>query len=263
MLALLSPAKSLNYDPVSADLTATQPLLKDQTAVLSKTTSKLTRPKIKALMGISDKLVELNHDRFKAFDADHYGPENAKQAVLAFNGDVYTGLEANSLAAEDLDHAQGVIRILSGFYGLLRPMDLMQPYRLEMGIKLKNPRGDTLYDFWRETIAPQLVSDLEESVGDKIILNLASNEYAKSVDRKAIDAPIIDVAFKDEKDGKLRTLGFFAKKARGQMARHIIENRITNLDGVKQFDGGGYTYQPDLSKDTLLTFTRPQPPKKG
>lgn len=262
MLVLLSPAKSLNYDAAPANLPVTERLLGDETAVLAKTTRGLTRANLRELMGISEDLANLNYDRFQAFAAEG-NPDAEKQAALAFNGDVYIGLDANTLDKSALEWSQNSIRILSGFYGLLRPLDGMQPYRLEMGIKLKTRRGANLYEFWGNRISKQLNADLAQSGGDDVVVNLASNEYFKSVDKKALKARVIMCDFKDVKDGKARTLGFFAKKARGLMARYIIENRIKEAEGLKGFDSEGYTFDAEMSTKDKWVFKRPQPAPKG
>ncbi len=259
MLVLLSPAKSLNFDPApGAPPAPTERIMQDQTAILAKTTRNLTASKTKTLMGISDDLAKLNVERFKAFEPDG-NPEKEKQAVLAFNGDVYLGLDAKTLKNDDLEWAQDHIRILSGFYGLLRPLDAMQPYRLEMGIKLKTRRGEDLYTFWGDKISRKLNEDLD----DGVVINLASNEYFKSVDKKALKGTIITCEFKDIKDGKVRVIGFFAKRARGLMARYIVENRIKDVEALKAFHLDDYTFDAELSSATKFVFTRPQPPAKS
>ncbi len=258
MIVLLSPAKLMNFDDVASP-TPTQPELLDRTAVLSKTTRNLTKSKIQQMMGLSDDLAQLNYERFKAFD-----PENThgKPAALTFAGDVYRGLKADELGAGDLDWAQDHLRILSGLYGVLRPLDQIQPYRLEMGTKIHTRKSETLYDFWGSDIAEALNRSLEAS-GSNTILNLASNEYFKAVDKKALKADIIDVAFKEEKDGKSRPLFMFTKLARGLMARWIIENRITDPARLREFDVEGYKFDAGASSGTKLEFTRPQPAPKS
>ena len=261
MLILLSPAKNLNFDPAPGAPRATKPLFSKDVSELAETTRKLTKTKIKTLMGISDKLADLNHERFQAFDPD--GKANsAKQAALAFNGDVYLGLDANSLSADDLKFAQGHLRILSGLYGLLRPLDAIQPYRLEMGSRLKNPRGATLYDFWGASIAQEIDKTLKRS-DDPTVVNLASNEYFSAVDKSALNAPVVTPVFKEEKDGRMKTLMFYAKRARGMMARWAIENRIENAQDLKKFSVGGYKFREGDSGDDLWVFARPQPPTKS
>lgn len=255
MLILLSPAKNMNFDPVERDLPATEPPLIDQTRILSKTTRQLTAPKIKAMMKISDDLARLNRERFQVFDADTPGE---KQAAFAFNGEGYRGLEADSLSDADLDYAQDHLRILSGMYGALRPLDAIHPYRLEMGRKLHTRRGENLYDFWGDRIAKEL-NRLQESKDEPVVLNLASNEYFKSVDRKKLKARVITANFKEEKDGQLRALMVFAKKARGMMARWVIQNRVEDPAELRKFDLGGYRFEADGSSEDELLFTRPQP----
>ncbi len=255
MLILLSPAKNMNFDPVERDLPATEPPLIGETRILSKTTRQLTAPKIKAMMKISDDLARLNRERFQAFDADTPGE---KQAAFAFNGEVYRGLEADSLSDDDLDYAQDHLRILSGMYGALRPLDAIHPYRLEMGRKLHTRRGENLYDFWGDRIAKHLNS-LQDSKDEPVVLNLASNEYFKSVDRKKLKGRVITANFKEEKGGQLRALMVFAKKARGMMARWVIQNRVEDPAELRKFDLGGYRFEADGSSEDELLFTRPQP----
>ena len=259
MLILLSPAKNMNFDTVGRDLPATEPALIDETRILSKTTRQLTITKIKSMMKINDDLARLNRDRFQAFDADQPGE---KQAAFAFNGEVYRGLEADSLSDADLDWAQDHLRILSGLYGALRPLDAIHPYRLEMGRKLHTRRGESLYDFWGDRIAKDL-NNLQAGQDDPVILNLASNEYFRSVDRKALKARVITATFKEEKDGQLRALMVFAKKARGMMARWAIENRVTDPAELVNFNLGGYRFDKTGSSEDDLLFTRPQPAKQA
>ncbi|MEO1250793.1 MAG: peroxide stress protein YaaA [Pseudomonadota bacterium] len=260
MLLLLSPAKNMNFDPAPDAPRATKPVLMKDVKELAETTRKLTRGKLKSLMGISDKLADLNYERFQAFSADSKA-DGAKQAALAFNGDVYLGLDAQTLGADDLAFAQDHLRILSGLYGVLRPLDAIEPYRLEMGSRLKNPRGATLYDFWGASIAKEL-NKAAKGADDPTIVNLASNEYFSAVDRDALKAPIVTPVFKEEKDGKLRQLQFFAKRARGAMARWAIRNRITRAEDLKGFKEDGYKFREGDSSDDLWLFARPQPPKK-
>lgn len=261
MLILLSPAKNMNFDPAPANLTSTKPVFAKDTAELSEVTKTLTKARLKSLMKISDNLADLNYQRFQAFKPT--GTLNtAKQAALAFNGDVYLGLDAVTLTPQDLKFAQDHVGILSGFYGLLRPLDAIQPYRLEMGSKLKNPRGEDLYDFWGDRIAKKINSKLKTHP-DKTLVNLASNEYFSAVDKNTLQARIVTPVFKEEKDGKLRQLQFFAKRARGLMARWAIQNRITDANDLKKFNAGGYKFQPNDSSEGKWLFTRPQPKPKG
>ena len=256
MLILLSPAKSLNFDPPTARLPLTQAVLKDDIAILDGYTRKLTARQIKRMMALSDNLATLNYERFQAFDP---AVDDGLQAAIAFNGDVYLGLDARSLDITAMKWAQDRIRILSGLYGVLRPLDALQPYRLEMGVKLKTKRGTMLHDFWQKPVAPLLEADARK-LSDETIVNLASQEYAGAVDRAALTVPLIDVSFREEKDGELRVISFYAKRARGRMARYAIDHRIEHPEKLKSFDLDGYQFQSDLSDETHWVFTRPQPP---
>lgn len=261
MIVLLSPAKNLDFSETRPELEATRPALSAETAKLAAVTKELTAADLKRLMGISDKLAELNVARFQAFRT-RGKPESLKAAALAFNGDVYQGLDAETMSAEDLAYAQEHLRILSGLYGALRPLDAIQPYRLEMGTKLKTERGGDLYAFWGDRIAKELNKALKAS-GSDTVLNLASNEYFSAVDRNALKARVVTPRFKDEKDGKLRTLMFYAKRARGAMARYILVNRIENPEDLKGATVDGYRFAPDLSGDDAWVFTRRQPAAKA
>ncbi|MDC3347498.1 peroxide stress protein YaaA [bacterium] len=261
MLTLLSPAKKMNMDPAETGVPVTQPrLLEDmnELAVVAKTQ---TADDLKRLMHISDKLAAMNFERFQAFNIDNRS-NSAKAAGLAFDGDVYWGLEADSLSDDTLAYAQDHLRILSGLYGLLRPMDAIQPYRLEMGTKMANGRGKSLYDFWGTRIADRLNEDLADHA-DTTIVNLASNEYFKAVDAKALGRTVISAKFLNVKDGEGRTLMYYAKHARGSMARWIMENRVDRAEGLKDFNAGGYALDANASTASELVFSRPQPPKKG
>lgn len=261
MITLLSPAKKLNFDPVTTQLEATTPLLKADTLELAKVAKKQTAADLKKLMHISDNLAELNAERFKAFNLE--GKSNSsKPAGLTFDGDVYWGLEAKSMSDEDLAYAQNHLRILSGLYGVLRPLDSMQAYRLEMGTKLATKRGKSLYDFWGSTIAETLIKDMEGHA-DQTIVNLASNEYFKAVDKKTMTHPIITAKFLNVKDGKARALMYYAKYGRGLMARWIMQNRVDRAEGLKDFNLDGYKLDKKASSETELVFSRKQPaPKK-
>jgi cytoplasmic iron level regulating protein YaaA (DUF328/UPF0246 family) len=261
MLILLSPAKNLDWANPPAGLARTAPRLTKQTAALAKAAKRLKAADLKRLMDLSDKLAELNVARFKAFDPKAE-PDAGKQAVLAFNGDVYQGLNAKNLTSEDLAFAQTHLRILSGLYGLLRPLDAIQPYRLEMGTKLATAEGEDLYDFWGDAIAKLIAADLADHA-DKTILNLASDEYFSAVPLKALKAPVITPRFLDVKDGKARPVFMFVKRARGMMARFAIESRATRPEDLKDFDAGGYRFDAAASDSTSWTFTRPQPPPVG
>ena len=261
MLTLLSPAKKLNMDPVDTGLEITQPRLAKDTKELARVAKTQTADDLKRLMHISDNLAALNVERFKAFNLDNKS-NSAKPAGLAFDGDVYWGLEANSLSDEALSYAQDHLRILSGLYGVLRPLDAIQPYRLEMGTKMANGRGKSLYEFWGARIAKQLNADLAGH-DDTTIVNLASNEYFKAVDTKALGRKVIGARFLNIKDGKPRSLMYYAKHARGAMARWIMENRVDRAEGLKDFNAGGYTLDAAASTEAELVFTRPQPAVKG
>jgi len=256
MLMVISPAKSLNFEAPPRPLPLTTPQLKDDIAELAQVTRKLRPRDLKKLMGISDKLAQLNHERFQHFDP---AMEDGLQAAIAFNGDVYAGLDARSLDKKSFEWAQNHLRILSGLYGVLRPADALQPYRLEMGVALKTKRGKTLYDFWKGRVA-QTLNETARGMKDPTLVNLASHEYFGAVDVKALEIPHVTCHFKEEKDGELRVLGFFAKKARGLMARYAIDHRIDVAEKLKGFDTAGYGFRADLSTDTDWVFARPQPP---
>ncbi len=261
MLTLLSPAKKMNMDPAQTALSATRPRFEPETKILAELAKTKTADDLKKLMHISDNLAELNVERFQAFNLD--GQSNsAKSAGLAFDGDVYWGLEAKTLSDEDLTYAQDHLRILSGLYGVLRPLDAIQPYRLEMGTKFENSRGKNLYEFWADTVAPSLAEDLENHE-DQTIVNLASNEYFKAANPKTLKNRIIIAKFMEDKDGKSRPIQYYTKFGRGLMARWIIQNRIDRADGLKDFNSNGYKFDPARSTDDELVFARPQPPKKG
>lgn len=260
MLMLLSPAKAMNFDPVPGAPKRTRPTLTKDIEEIATVARKLKRADIKRLMGVSDALADLNYERFQAFKTSGKIP-GAKQAVLTFAGDVYRGLDAESLNHNDLNFAQSHLRILSGLYGLLRPLDGIQPYRLEMGSRLKNPRGANLHTFWTPVIAKELEKAVK-SHDDPTIVCLASNEYAKPVDRKGLSSPFIMFNFKEVKDGKTRAIMLYAKQARGMMARWAIENRITKANDLKKFSVGGYKFSNSLSMDEEWVFTRPQPKPK-
>ena len=254
MLILISPAKTLDYQSPLATERYTQPELLDYSQQLIHEARKLSAPQIASLMSISDKLADLNATRFHEWQPD-FTPANARQALLAFKGDVYTGLQAETFSEADFDFAQQHLRMLSGLYGVLRPLDLMQPYRLEMGTKLANARGANLYEFWGERISGWLNEALAAQ-GDDILLNLASNEYFGAVKRKALNARIIDTEFKDLKNGQYKIISFYAKKARGLMARYVIKERIRDPEQLKAFDYQGYRYSAEQSKPDSLVFLR-------
>jgi cytoplasmic iron level regulating protein YaaA (DUF328/UPF0246 family) len=230
----------------------------DQSALLVEDARGLNPDDIRTLMGVSEQIAHLNHERFMNWQSESTS-DNAKQAVLAFKGDVYTGLQAETLSEDDLDFAQTRLRILSGLYGLLRPLDLMQPYRLEMGLKFTNQRGRNLYEFWGEQLTDTLNADLV-SAKTEVLINLASNEYFKAVKPKLLNADIITPQFKDLKNGQYKMISFFAKKARGLMARYIIDNRITEPEALKSFSEAGYYYSDEQSQGDQWVFLRDEVP---
>ena len=253
MLIVLSPAKRLDFTEPSPDVAATRRRFVDDTATLSKTARNQTQADLRRLMGISTDLARLNQARFKAFDPEAL--DTGVQAAFAFAGDVYLGLEARTLDAAALDFAQDRLRILSGLYGLLRPLDRIQPYRLEMGTRLKTRRGSSLYDFWGDRISRQLNADAEGH-GDRTLVNLASQEYFGAVDARALKLPVVTPHFREEKDGESRIISFFAKKARGTMARFAIDERIETVADLKAFDRDGYRFQKAASSESDWIFTR-------
>jgi hypothetical protein len=256
MLVVVSPAKNLDYDSLLTTQKHSQPALLDHSQILIDRCKQLSPANISSLMGISDKLAGLNAARFGEWQQP-FTTDNARPALLAFNGDVYTGIDAKTLTEQNFDYAQQHLRILSGLYGLLKPLDLMQAYRLEMGSKLDNERGANLYQFWGDIITEALNTALAEQ-GDNILVNLASNEYFKSVKKKSFTGDIITPAFKDWKNGQYKIISFFAKKARGLMARYIIENQINQPEDLKGFDVAGYQFSGEFSQGNEWVFTRKQ-----
>ncbi|PCI44535.1 MAG: peroxide stress protein YaaA [Moraxellaceae bacterium] len=254
MLAVISPAKTLDFETKPQTKKFTQGEFLEDSQDLINVMRDYSPQQIAKLMSISDPLSTLNYGRFQDW-ATPFSLDNAKQALLAFKGDVYTGLEAESLSSKQLQFAQKHLRILSGLYGLLRPLDLIQPYRLEMGIKLENQRGKNLYQFWGDKITDELNQQLKKQKSTTLI-NLASNEYFKSIQKKKLDADIIVPAFKDYKNGDYKMISFFAKKARGAMCRYIIDENITEADNIKGFSWHGYGFNPTLSKGNTWVFTR-------
>lgn len=257
MLAVLSPAKSLDFETPPPHIGTESPALLAQSEQLVETARQLNSSDIQKLMGVSEKIAQLNVARFADFRTP-FTPENAKPALFAFTGDVYTGLDAPSMSAADIEFAQSHLRILSGLYGLLRPMDLMQAYRLEMGLKFAHGDADNLYQFWGEKITEQLNQALA-ATADNTLLNLASNEYFKAVKPKALNGDIVNVDFKENRDGKWKIISFSAKKARGIMARYLIDHRVEQAEQVKAFDQEGYAFNDALSKLNHWVFTREQP----
>lgn len=254
MLALISPAKTLDYETALPTDIYTQPRLLEQSQQLIDVCRKLSATEIASLMTVSEKIANLNVERFRDWNAE-FDFSNARQALFAFKGDVYTGLDAYHLKDQDIDFAQQHLRMLSGLYGLLRPLDLMMPYRLEMGTKLKNSRGNNLYEFWGSIITDQINQDLAE-IDAKLLVNLASDEYYKSVNEKKIRAEIIKPVFLDQKNGKYKVISFYAKKARGLMARYLIENKLSQVEQLKAFDSEGYYFDAESSSDKELVFKR-------
>ena len=240
MLVVISPAKNLDYDTPAVTEIYTQPEMLDDSQTLIKRCQTLSPANIGSLMKISDKLAGLNADRYASWHTP-FDISNAKQALLAFNGDVYTGLDASSFSQADFDYAQQHLRILSGLYGVLRPLDLMQAYRLEMGTKLDIGESKNLYQFWDERISQKL-NEAIGIQGDNVLVNLASNEYFKAVKPKAINAEIYTPVFQDCKNGQYKVISFFAKKARGMMARYILQNQLTHVSQLQQFDSAGYQF---------------------
>ena len=254
MLMVISPAKTLDYDTPPAIEQSTQPRFVEHSVELIDVLREKSPQDIAKLMSLSDKLASLNVARYGSWEREST-PQNAKQALLAFKGDVYTGLNAEDFSTDDFAFAQQHLRMLSGLYGLLRPLDLMQPYRLEMGTKLVNPRGKDLYTFWGERISQWLNEDLEAQ-GDQVLLNLASQEYFGAVKPKALTARVIDTVFKDQKNGQYKIISFYAKKARGLMARYVIKERLQDPEGLKDFNLDGYRFDPASSSENQLVFLR-------
>lgn len=254
MLIVISPAKNLDYDSPVPSAKATKATLLKHSETLVEQLKKLAPHELSKLMGISDKLGSLNYDRYQEW-SQPFTAKNSRQAVFAFNGDVYSGLEAQSFDEHELNFAQEHLRILSGLYGVLRPLDRMRPYRLEMGTRFNNEKGKDLYAFWGDTLTRELNKQLKKLATDCLI-NLASKEYFKAVDKQQLDADIITPVFKDKKSGKYKIISFFAKKARGRMCAYIIKNKITDANDIKAFDWDGYSYHPKLSSDSEWVFTR-------
>ena len=256
MLVVVSPAKNLDFESSIPVSDFSQPAMLEDTNRLMEVCRTLSPADLSSLMKISDKLATLNANRFAEFSTP-FTIDNARQAMYAFNGDVYTGLDAYTLSEDSVAYAQNHLRILSGLYGLLRPLDLMQAYRLEMGTKLANSDGKDLYAFWDDRIT-QVLNDAMEEQGDNVLVNLASNEYFKAVKKKQLNGMVITPTFKDCKNGQYKIISFFAKKARGLMARYIIENRVEDVDGLKAFDVDGYVFSEEQSSSTELVFLRNQ-----
>jgi len=254
MLLLISPAKTLDFETPAPTAEFTQADFLKQSKQLISELRVLAPHDISNLMSISDKLGLLNFDRFASWKTP-FKPTNAKQALFAFQGDVYTGMQAETFSVDDIQFAQQHLRILSGLYGLLRPLDLMQAYRLEMGTSFANSRGKNLYEFWGDTITGAVNKQLKE-LQSSVVVNLASHEYFNAVKPKLLKAEIITPIFKDQKNGQYKIISFFAKKARGMMSTYIIQNRITDPESIKQFNVAGYGFDPSMSSEREWVFTR-------
>ena len=252
MLVLLSPAKKLNEEQQSLDA-CTNPIFIDDSEKLIKVLRKYSSKKLGKLMNISPALSDLNVERYLKWDIDH--TTNVNPAVLTFNGEVYTGLDAKSFNKKDKEYAQNNLRILSGLYGLLKPYDLVHPYRLEMGSKLKIGRKNNLYEFWGDKIVDEINNSVKEQKED-VLVNLASNEYFKSVNKKKLSATVVTPVFKDFNNGVYKTVMVYAKKARGMMAAYIINNRIEKVEDLIGFDTAGYCYNKEISTETEMVFYR-------
>ena len=254
MLFLLSPAKALDYDTPPVTQAHTQPLFVPQATELIEVLRQKSPPEVATLMDLSDQLAGLNVARYQAWQPT-FAPDNAKQAVLAFNGDVYEGLDAKTLSEEDLHWAQAHVCILSGLYGVLRPLDLMRPYRLEMGTRLETAKGKNLYQFWGRQIADYL-NERARADGSPVIVNLASEEYFKSVDRKALQPRVVSCVFEELKAGQYKVISFLAKRARGLMVRYAVQHRLSTVESLQGFDLEGYRYVPAASEPDRLVFRR-------
>ncbi|MGY5851784.1 peroxide stress protein YaaA [Salegentibacter sp. F14] len=253
MKIVVSPAKSLDYDSKLPTTRGTQPKFVDTAVKINRKLSRLSKKELSELMNISDKLADLNYNRYHEFEEEH-NKENSRPAVYAFAGDVYTGIDAYSIPTDKLDRLQDSLRILSGMYGILRPLDLIQPYRLEMGTEIGIARKTNLYEVWRNKITDYLNNEIQS---DELFLNLASKEYFKAVDTKELKAEVVSPIFKDLKNGKLKIISFFAKQARGAMVRYIIDKEVKTLDEIKGFDYMGYHFsQDETRKDNEPVFVR-------
>jgi len=253
MLMLLSPAKTLDFDTPAPTTETSKPVLLREASTLAKLMKTKSQQDLANMMKISPKLAALNHERFQTWTPARGA---LKQSLFAFRGDVYQGLEADTFSTQDIRFAQKHLRMLSGLYGLLKPLDLIKPYRLEMGTRLSNQRGADLYDFWQAALAKKLLEDLDGQT-KPVLINLASNEYFKAVDVPALgQVRIINPVFKDTSNGRLKIISFFAKRARGAMANFVIKQRIKQPEHLKTFDTDGYQYQPSLSSETDWVFAR-------
>ncbi|MEH6548491.1 MAG: peroxide stress protein YaaA [Pseudomonadales bacterium] len=257
MLMVISPAKTLDFDSPLVSRQKSQPRFLSQSEQLIKQLRPLAPHDVSSLMSISDKLGVLNYDRFQSWQPP-FDLNNARQALLAFKGDVYTGMAAETFSADDFKFAQKHLRILSGLYGLLRPMDLIQPYRLEMGTRFENTAGKNLYEFWGDSLTQNMNKDVK-GAGDEVLINLASNEYFKAVKPKQLKARVVTPEFRDLKNGQYKMISFYAKKARGMMAAYIIRNRINEPDAIRGFDSAGYVFNEGLSVGDKWVFSRDTP----
>ena len=254
MITLLSPSKKLNFEPQNMIDNYTQCEFIKSAEILANKAKDLTESDLKELMDISDKLAQLNRERFDRWSLP-FNSSNAKQAILAFDGGVYSGLQANTFSNKDFSFAQDHLRILSGLYGILKPLDLIQPYRLEMGVSFQNPRGKNLYDFWKQSITDNLNSILEQ-YPSPVIVNCASIEYFSAIDLSKLKGNILSIVFKEYRNGELKFISFNAKKARGLMTQYIIKNKIDNHTDIKDFNYEDYKLDSKLSEDSTFVFTR-------
>lgn len=253
MLQIISPAKSLNFSPMNVETARTKARFHDKANELVSLVKQLSIPQLQELLGVSTQLAQLNYERFQTWVFS--GEEDSKPAVFAYNGDVYEGLDVTTLSPESLKRLQSQLRIISGLYGVLRPLDTILPYRLEMSTPLKNSKGKDLYAFWSDTITQTIIQDIHDG-GHQFLINLASNEYSKAIQSKKIPVPIIDCQFKEYRNGKLQMISFFAKKARGMMVRYIAQHNAQSPEHLQGFDYDGYIYNAQLSTEHSLVFTR-------
>ena len=257
MIITLSPSKGQDFETPAPIKKHSKPADLKDSELLIKELRKIKIPDLQDLMAISKDLAKLNVGRYRTFKTP-FTAKNSRQAIFAFKGDVYSGIDIDSFTADDFDYAQNHLRILSGLYGCLRPLDLIQPYRLEMKTRLKNPRGENLYQFWGDSITANLNKALNKQQ-EPVLVNLASNEYFRSVRPKLLEGRLLNINFKETKQGKTRVVAIFAKRARGMMADYILRNRIESPAGIKKFKQGGYRFSKQLSDDKQWTFERPQP----
>lgn len=252
MFLITSPSKTQDFSPMVKKVKTSIPMMKNHINEIVRVLKLKTKNDIASLMKISEKLAELNFIRFKAFSND-FSELNSKPALFAFQGDVYSGIQVEGYSAEELDFAQKHLRIISGLYGILKPLDLMQAYRLEMGTKLSVGSNQNLYEFWGDKISHEINKDISK---DSVVLNLASKEYSQAVDIKSLEAKMVNVDFKENKSGAYKTVGLFAKRARGKMINFIIKNKLDNVDSIKQFNIDGYKFNEEMSDEYNICFTR-------